>query len=69
MCLGFLFLLDEEKRNSPMKTVIIQNRIMLLIERFFTRLYLKMATLTAETSIKEIAGPRPQAVNKRTVER
>lgn len=46
-------ILDEEKRNSPMKTVIIQNRIMLLIERFFTRLYKKMSTIHSEISIKE----------------
>jgi AraC-like DNA-binding protein len=34
--------MEEEKKNNPMKLVIIQNRIMLLIERFFTRLYKKM---------------------------
>ncbi len=36
-------IMEEDKRNSPMKSVIIQNRIMLLIERFFSRLYKKMS--------------------------
>ncbi|MEO5890419.1 MAG: helix-turn-helix transcriptional regulator [Ferruginibacter sp.] len=34
--------LDENERRNPMSNVIIQNRIMLLIERFFTRLYSKI---------------------------
>ncbi|MES2431916.1 MAG: AraC family transcriptional regulator [Bacteroidota bacterium] len=40
----FNTILEEEKKDNPLKTVIIQNRIMLLIERFFTRLYKKMET-------------------------
>ena len=38
---------------NPMRKVVIQNRIMLLIERFFTRLYDKMSLLTDRKLISD----------------
>lgn len=46
-------IMEEEKGGNPMKVVIIQNRIMLLIERFFTRLYHKMSSKNIRTTISD----------------
>ncbi|UEG49927.1 helix-turn-helix transcriptional regulator [Ferruginibacter lapsinanis] len=44
-------IMEEEKRHNPMKAVVIQNRIMLLIERFFMRLYQKMSSKTIRNTL------------------
>jgi AraC-like DNA-binding protein len=45
--------LDENDQQNPMRMVIIQNRIMLLIERFFTRLYMKMQLVPEKKKISD----------------
>lgn len=44
----------EEEHDNPLKMVVIQNRIMLLLERFFSRLYKKMnKTIPNNTATKD----------------
>ena len=43
--------LEEYQQQGPMKKIIITNRIMMLVERFFTRLYKKMGLLTEKVKI------------------
>ncbi|MGG9970170.1 helix-turn-helix transcriptional regulator [Ferruginibacter sp. SUN002] len=53
----YRFLLNEvleaDRNNKPLKSVIIQNRIMLLIERFFTRLYEKIDPKNFRSSLDD----------------
>lgn len=41
----------EEKERTPLKIMMIQNRMMLLVERFFSRLYEKMGKLKESDDI------------------
>lgn len=43
--------LEEQKGNNQMKKIIIQNRIMMLVERFFARLYRKMGSVKDEIKV------------------
>lgn len=45
--------LEENKLYNKMKMVIIQNRILLLVERFFTRLYKKIELTPEKKRIKD----------------
>lgn len=46
-------MLAVQEKITPLKMVVIQNRIMLLIERFFTRLYKKIAWLPQKKKITD----------------
>ncbi len=69
----------EEEEENPLKNIFIQNRIMLLVEKFFTKLVKKMASsekelpfentemqmlmLAEATLVKDIAKPAPTISN------
>lgn len=46
-------IMDEDIKANPMRNVMVQNRVMLLIERFFSRLYEKMSDLPGSKMISE----------------